>query len=80
MSGFADALPAGNTLSKTPTYHKLNLDALLAKKESGRFEEAIADLQTASPLSFRVDDSQLAIIIDDLLREMRNNGGNPEDE
>jgi tetratricopeptide (TPR) repeat protein len=52
----------------------------LAKKELSRFEEAIEDLQTALPLSFRVDDSQLAVIIDDLLREMRNNRSNRENE
>ena len=52
----------------------------LSKKESGRFEEAMAGLQTALPLSFQVEDAQLAVIINDLLREMRNNRGNPEDE
>ncbi len=49
----------------------------LAKKELGRFEEEITDLQTAFPLAKRIanDDSELAVEIDYLLRELRSHSG-----
>ena len=74
------AISLSHPLNMDPDDAYIYYERALSKKESGRCEEAIADLQTASPLSSRVDDSQLAVIIDDLLREMRSNRGNPEDE
>ena len=77
---YDQAISLSNPLNMDPDDAYIYYQRALAKKESGRFEEAIADLEMASPLSFRVDDSQLAVIINDLLREMRNNGSDPEDE
>ncbi len=81
ITDYNKAISLSNPLNMDPDDAYIYYQRALAKKESGRFEEAIADLQTALPLSFRVeDDPQLAVIIDHLLREMRNNGGNSEDE
>ncbi len=81
ISDYNKAISLSNPLNMDPDDAYIYYQRALAKKESGRSEEAIADLQTALPLSFRVeDDSQLAVIIDHLLREMRNNRGNLEDE
>ena len=80
ISDYEQAISLSHPLDMDPDDAYIYYQRALSKKESGRCEEAIADLQTAFPLSFRVDDSQLAVIIDDLLREMRNNRGNPEDE
>ena len=80
ISDYDKAINLSHPLDMDPDDAYVYYQRALAKKELSRFEEAIADIQTALPLSFRVDDSQLAVIIDDLLREMRNNRGNPEDE
>ena len=81
ITDYDKAISLSNPLNMDPDDAYIYYQRALAKKESGRFEEAIADLQTALPLSFRVeDDPQLAVMIDHLLRERRNNGGNFEDE
>ena len=45
----------------------------LSKKELSHLKEARADLETALPLAFKVEeDPQLAVVINDLLREMNS--------
>ncbi len=80
ISDYDKAISLSHPLDMDPDDAYVYYQRALAKKELGCFEEAITDLQTALPLSFRVDDSLLAVIINDLLREMRNNGSDPENE
>ena len=84
ISDYDKAISLSHPLNMDPHDAYVYYQRALGKKELDRFEEARDDLQTAFPLAMRTDeisDSQLAVIIDDLLREINLHlRGTSEDE
>lgn len=84
ISDYDKAISLSNPLNMDPDNAYVYYERGLAKKELNRFEEAIADFQTAFPLAMEIadDNPELAPEIHNLLREIdsRNDKGNSEDE